>query len=332
MVKETRQLIEDIKPLKKAGIFHPGIVEITLEEGVKVKVVGLVYGIEHSITGDNYHASLFIDHYNRRIRVLNYEGSNLESLVLRIRWIAEANQFDKIIFMASSQDWQFFLSHGYVLEAVIKYCRNGRNAYAMSKFRSQERLTSQNLMEEILLIENLMSKKLETKTNVLGLGHECRLATLEDIPQLVELYATIFESYPSPLTHADYLKTVFDKKSIFCVVTYEGKVVAAASGEMNHSYRAAELTDCATLKSFRGLGLMTVILTKIEQELIKKGFVCGFTMARARSFGMNNVFYQMGYEFMGRLVNNCDIYGAYEDMNIWVRILNPASSESSKSP
>ena len=44
-------------------------------------------------------------------------------------------------------------------------------------------------------------------------------------------------------------------------------------------------------------------------------------MARARSYGMNAVFHGMGYEFMGRLVNNCDIFGAYEDMNIWVRRL-----------
>jgi hypothetical protein len=44
-------------------------------------------------------------------------------------------------------------------------------------------------------------------------------------------------------------------------------------------------------------------------------------MARARSFGMNMVFYQLGYEFNGRLVNNCDIHGGYEDMNIWVKDL-----------
>ncbi len=36
---------------------------------------------------------------------------------------------------------------------------------------------------------------------------------------------------------------------------------------------------------------------------------------------MNNVFHRLGYEFNGRLVNNCDIFGAYEDMNIWVKDL-----------
>jgi len=42
---------------------------------------------------------------------------------------------------------------------------------------------------------------------------------------------------------------------------------------------------------------------------------------------MNRVFYNLGYEFMGRLVNNCDIQGAFEDMNIWVRSLRSVDRE-----
>ena len=66
---------------------------------------------------------------------------------------------------------------------------------------------------------------------------------------------------------------------------------------------------------------MSHLLEILENEIAHEGYICAYTMARARSFGMNNVFYRLGYEFLGRLVNNCDIYGAYEDMNIWVRNL-----------
>jgi hypothetical protein len=34
---------------------------------------------------------------------------------------------------------------------------------------------------------------------------------------------------------------------------------------------------------------------------------------------MNIVFMRAGFEYCGRLINNCDIYGQYEDMNIWVK-------------
>jgi hypothetical protein len=37
---------------------------------------------------------------------------------------------------------------------------------------------------------------------------------------------------------------------------------------------------------------------------------------------MNQVFYQLGYEYTGRLVNSCDIQGQMEDMNLWVKPLS----------
>ena len=64
---------------------------------------------------------------------------------------------------------------------------------------------------------------------------------------------------------------------------------------------------------------MSHILARLESEMRQRGYLCSYTMARSRSFGMNNVFYRLGYEFQGRLVNNCDIFGDFEDMNIWVK-------------
>lgn len=324
---QTKSLIEDIKPLSSKKTPQRGIVELSLSGGIKVKAVGLVYGIEHNIQGEGFSANLFLDHYNQRIRVTYYEGTNIDELVMRVRELAEANNFDKIVFKASEKDWQLFLPHGYVLEAVIKYYLQGKSAFVVSKFRSQERLTSNSLMEEVLLIEQIMSKAAKVEDRAIPEGYTCRLATRDDIPALAALYDDIFASYPSPLSHLEYLETVFQKMNIFGVITHEGKIIAAASAELNPAHKAAELTDCATLKAHRGKGLMTIILRKLELELISREYQCGFTMARARSFGMNNVFHTLGYEFMGRLVNNCDIYGAYEDMNIWVKPLKRKKSK-----
>ncbi len=320
-MKTEKNLIADLATKGKKVGHHSGIIEISLGDNVKVKAVGLVYGMEHTISGEGFSANLFLDHYNQRIRVDYYEGNNIDEMIHRVRALAKANNFDKITFKPSEKDWQKFLPHGFVLEAVIKYYLQGKTAYVLSKFRSQERLTSESLMSEILLIEKLMSVPAKITERKLENGYECRLAKREDIPALSKLYAGIFESYPSPLAHEDYLQTILQKMSIFAVITFEGNIVAAASAEVNTVHRAAELTDCATLKTHRGKGLMTVILEKLERELVAREYVCGFTMARARSFGMNQVFYNLGYEFMGRLINNCDIYGAYEDMNIWVKDL-----------
>ncbi|MGE4232663.1 MAG: putative beta-lysine N-acetyltransferase [Bacteriovoracia bacterium] len=321
VVSKKRVLIEDVKPVPIKQRAQTGIVELKLSEDQTLRAVGVIYGVEHLVKGDGYEATLFLDQYNQRIKILRYQAENFESMIMNIRWIAESNGFDKIICMSPRSDWQKFLRFGYVLEAVIKYYINGQDAYVMSKFRSQERLSSGSLMEETLLIENILGAPNPQEPRPLKSSLRVRMAKPTDVPNLISLYQEIFETYPSPLIHSNYFESVFQKDSIFALCEENGTITAAASAELSPQYRAAELTDCATRKQYRGHGIMTHILKFLEEELRRRHYICSYTMARARSFGMNNVFYRMGYEFLGRLVNNCDIYGAYEDMNIWVRNL-----------
>lgn len=318
---EKAKYVEDIRPTATRARAPLGVVELTLGDGATVKAVGVVYGLEHEVTGPGFRTTLFLDQYNQRIKVVCYEATDLGSMILRVRALAEANGLDKIIVMASEGDWLEFLRYGYVLEAVIKEFHDGADAYVVSKFRSQERLASPSLMEEILLIEQIMAAPADYHHPPLPAGYTVRLARYDDVSELIELYRSIFETYPSPLIHESYLRTVFERESLFAVCTYRGDIVAAASAELQPHRRAAELTDCATRRDARRLGLMGHVLRTLERELSEREYRCAYTMARARSYGMNNVFYRLGYAFMGRLVNNCDIYGAYEDMNIWVRML-----------
>lgn len=321
MSNETRKWVDDLAPVPAKPRTNLGIAELKLSGGQVLKAVGLVYGIEHKITGEGFEANLFLDVYNQRIKILDYKAEDFRGMILAIREISEANQFDKIICMAGRDDWQQFLRYGYVLEAVLKYYHKGRDAFVVSKFRSQERLHSASMMEEILLIENVMNEPAGAEPKPLPEGMTIRMAEKKDIEQLIELYKGVFESYPSPLIHQSYLETIFQTDSLFAVCMEGERIVAAASAELSHQNLAAELTDCATLPEKRGKGLMSHILRFLEKELLSRKYRCSYTMARARSFGMNMVFHQLGYEFMGRMTNNCDIFGAFEDMNIWVRNL-----------
>jgi len=320
-VAPPRGLVPDVKPTPSRPRSSLGIVELVLDEGQTVKAVGVVYGLEHTVRGDGYEAVLFLDQYNQRIKVLEYRATNMQAMVLRLRALATANGMDKIVAMATHDDWQAFLRFGYVLEAVIRHYHRGEDAFVVSKFRSQDRLTSSSLMEETLLIEQIMAGDQAPAAQPLRDGYRIELAARSDIPELVALYGAMFESYPSPLIHTSYLETIFGDDTVFAVCRHGGAIVAAASIELHHADLAAEMTDCATLAEHRGHGLMTHLLRFLEKELERREYVCAYTMARARSYGMNAVFFGMGYEFMGRLVNNCDIFGAYEDMNIWVRRL-----------
>ena len=80
------------------------------------------------------------------------------------------------------------------------------------------------------------------------------------------------------------------------------------------------MTDCATLPAYRNQGLMRLLMHALEDELIARNITCAYSLSRALSFGMNAVFYQMGYRYYGRLTKNCDIYDKFEDMNLWAKM------------
>ena len=67
--------------------------------------------------------------------------------------------------------------------------------------------------------------------------------------------------------------------TIYYVFFYQGKIVSAASAEVNTFYKNAELTDCATLKEHRKYGLMKIILQELERELTEQGIYCAYSIA-----------------------------------------------------
>jgi putative beta-lysine N-acetyltransferase len=299
-----------------------GLVTLTLDKGVETTVVGHVYGLDFEIEADGYRTRVFFDYYSRRLKVLSYEATDFWALAARLDFLARANGFDKIFLKARKDDWQRFLGLGFVLEGILKYYFRGDHAYVLSRFYTLDRITSPHLINESELVEALMRSDRTAEPPPLPEGYRMEVATPAHIPALVQLYRLVFETYPSPLTHPDYLLQTMERNVLYRVVQNEvGDVVSAASAEMEPKVRAAEMTDCATLPTERGKGLMLHLLRKLEGDMKERGIDTPYTLARAQSVGMNRVFYRLGYEYSGRLVNNCDIYGEYEDMNIWVKHL-----------
>ncbi|MBA2661003.1 MAG: putative beta-lysine N-acetyltransferase [Bradymonadaceae bacterium] len=308
------------QPSKKKRM---GLAQLTLDKGVKTQVIGHLYGLDFHIEAEGYKVRVFFDHYNDRLKILDYEASDYRAMVERVNWLAAENDFEKIFWKAAEKDWRKFLTFGYQLEGILKYYFEGKDAYVMSKFRTTERVQSDDLIAECELIEQLMGRSRVYTPPALPAGYRICMASSKHIPQLVALYRRIFQTYPSPLTHPDYIFQTMERDVLYQVVLNEaGDVVSAASAELDEKNRNAELTDCATAESERGQGLMFHILQSLEAELARRNFVAAYTLARATSFGMNLVFYRLGHEFCGRLINNCDIYGQFEDMNIWVKHLH----------
>ena len=298
-----------------------GLVQFTLDKGVKTTVVGTVYGLDFEIEDDGYTVNVFFDYYNKRLKVLNYDAKDYNAMIRRLAWLAEANNFDKIFVKAGRDDFQQFLSHGYMMEGVLRYYFRGEDAYVLSRFSSPQRVLSESLIQEAQLIEDIIYDSKRGGVHQLGQDIEIIRAGEEHIPLLAYIYRGVFETYPSPLTNPDYIKSTMDRNMIYRLAMKDGEALAAASAEINRKHSNAEITDCATIPTAQGRGLMQHLLTKLEDDLRENDVITAYTLARAMSIGMNRVFFRLGYEFSGRLINNCDIFGRFEDMNIWVKKL-----------
>jgi beta-lysine N6-acetyltransferase len=260
--------------------------------------------------------------------VLSYEATNYKSMFKRLRYLASANHFDKIFVKARADDFQVFLSYGYMMEGVLRYFFSGEDAYVLSRFSSKRRVHSSALLDESRLIEKIIYHSEKAPERIADPTVTIRPAGQADIPALVTIYRSVFESYPSPLTNPDYIKSTMERNMLYRIAMQDGVALAAASAEMDEKNRNAEMTDCATTPAAQSKGLMQAILIGLEEDVRARGIITAYTLARGLSTGMNRVFFRLGYEYSGRLVNNCDIFGDFEDMNIWVKRLPTEGSQS----
>ena len=81
------------------------------------------------------------------------------------------------------------------------------------------------------------------------------------------------------------------------------------------------MTDFATLPDYRGNNLSMMLLKEMEALMRSKKMKTVYTIARALSTGMNVTFSKMNYVFAGTLINNTNIAGKIESMNVWYKNL-----------
>ncbi|WP_175991301.1 putative beta-lysine N-acetyltransferase [Bacillus sp. Marseille-Q1617] len=263
-------------------------------------------------------ASIFMDGVNKRVRVDDIRG-NLSSLLTRLKNEVESAQCEKLIIKAREYQFKTLLELGFVHEGVVNRYFNGDSVHFMSKFIKDERRTSKYWSEEDDILAAV--QELRKHPHKKDIEQSILLAETSDAEKLAHLYKEVFQLYPVPLHDPRYIREAMNKGTIFVCIKENGQVISAASAEIDFQYKNAEITDCATLPQYRKGGFMKNLISKLEDELLSQGIFCSYTIARALSYGMNAVFHQLGYQYRGRLANNCYIYDKLEDMNIWEKDL-----------
>jgi putative beta-lysine N-acetyltransferase len=250
---------------------------------------------------------------------MKLDTGDLPDLIFEMDQLAEMHGYSKIFAKVPADSRAAFDAKGYVKEAGVPGYYSGRKeALFMCKYFS-ERRQEDTQIEDDRIISTARDKAGDFRKHELPEGFLIRVCTEADLPAMARIYAEVFPTYPFPIHDPAYLKKTMEDNVVYFAVENEGGIVALSSSEIDFENRNAEMTDFATLPQFRGMGLSTHLLLKMEKEMNKKGILTLYTIARAASYGMNTVFARLRYEFTGKLVQNTNISGNLENMNVWYK-------------
>lgn len=272
---------------------------------------------------DNRHKKLedcllYFDYFNSRLKILKYNvlSNDLTDEILRH---AKRENLGKVIINCREEDLDVLKKAGFVVEGVINGFFRGKDAQCVSFFIDKERAQAKRVEEKDKILKMCMDKIPISQPEELKEGYQLIDCGEKEIPQMIEIFKDIFKTYPSPVFDANYLKKMIKEKMLFKAILKNGKIISIASADMDEENLNAEITDCATYPEYRGQGLLTNLIYSLENDIRKKGYYTLYSLSRAINPGINILLRKQGYHYKGRLINNSNICGGFEDMNIWVK-------------
>lgn len=257
---------------------------------------------------------------SNRIYLMKLDPADLPALPARLDELAAQHGYTKIFAKVPAPHTAPFLHSGYRQEGAIPKFYDGRiQAAFLGKFINPAREISPQ-RSEIERIITLAQSKNRMPAKPLPAPYRLRPAVENDAEALAELYRRVFASYPFPIHDPAYLIDTLKSHVCYCIAeTENGDIAAAASGEMDRENRNAEMTDFATHPDHLGRGLAVHLLRFMEPLMARNRIATLYTIARAVSPGMNITFAKCGYTFGGTLINNTQISGSIESMNLWYK-------------
>ena len=258
---------------------------------------------------------------NDRIYLMKMpEEAKATKVIEAIEEIAEDREYGKIFVKAPEKRYLPFRENGYEIEAAVPgFYQGEEQALFMVKYldREREQLEKPEVLKEIIEVSR---EKPTLEAQGLPTQHEIRELTKEDTLEMAQIYQQVFPTYPFPINDPIYLQEVMDDfVRSFGVFAPDGSLISLAACEIDRKNQNVEMTDFATLPEHRGQGLAHELLMHMEEAMKESGIKTAYTIARAKSFGMNITFSKAGYGFGGLLKNNTNISGSIESMNVWYK-------------
>jgi putative beta-lysine N-acetyltransferase len=262
--------------------------------------------------------------YNDRIYLMKLDRDDCPHILDEIRLMARGNQYKKIFTKVPLWAAPIFFADGYIMEGYIPafYQRN-EAVFFLSKYLDSDRLlgVEYDCLNEFGRLLNEWDAK-STKEKESGkAGKNFRIKKLDEshADQITEIYRKVFTSYPFPIHDPAYILSTMKENVQYYGAEKKGKLIALSSAEIDLTGKNAEMTDFATLPDYRGFNLSSLLLTEMEKDVRKLGIGTFYTIARLNSLAMNKTFLKLRYTYAGTLINNTNIAGKIESMNLFYK-------------
>lgn len=263
-----------------------------------------------------------IDPHNSRVKIISYASSELVDILTEMEEVAEEHELGKLSIYAKAEDQKLLEQHEFLQEAVIQGFHQGADAYIYTRFLKESRANLRKQQEKDEIVDKALEQEEWKKTPKLPTGYRLRHAQEVDAEKMSKLYQKVFSTYPTPIFDPEFIRKCMRDHVFFTIVeTTDGQIVSSASADVFPEKKAAEITDCATDPDHRGKGLLSAIIFDLEQRMEEENVPNLFSLTRAISPGINIAISRHGYEYGGRLIQNSQIAGDFEDMNVWVKQL-----------
>lgn len=260
--------------------------------------------------------------YNRRIYLMKLHEQDVTSIVPVLDHLARQKSYEKILVKTPAGHKERFAEEGYDLEGIIpRYVRNQEDVVFMAKYFSANRRRAEDprAIWKVLSLERKYARRRSLYTN--ERFFEVRRCRPKDAAEMSRLYKAVFKTYPFPVFDPQYLIESINRQTAYFCIRRHNRIVALAASEMDADNLAAEMTDFATLSAHRRRGMAGCLLKAMEAEMVQQGLKTVYSICRSQSLSMNVTFVKNGYRYGGTLVNNTQIAGRIESMNIWYKHL-----------
>lgn len=256
--------------------------------------------------------------FNDRLYIMKFPEQGGIDLVDEITRKAMSSGYTKVIGKAPKKLLPVFLNSGYKVECTVpRFFKGEEDCCFVSRFLSVDRaIFDPEPLEKFNEVLDNYEPSEKKQQSVKEAKYDIRELNHGDAEEMTAIFKEVFSTYPFPVHNAGYIKQTMDEHICYYGVFIDGKLKSISSAEMDRENQNAEMTDFAVLPSARGLGLSKLLLHFMEDDMRKKNFKTLFTLARLHSIPMNKTFLGAGYSYAGTLINNTNIAGGIESMNI----------------